>query len=146
MQKVLEPIQKERFTQSTIRQASIQEKNGPSLENDCQTSTSAKSLQRKRTSPTIKESDKAAFHFPAEEWVLPAASTKELEEREFVVDSGASMHIVCKRDPNSAALETMRTSRSPTTVTTVVLAIGPAVKNHISAEMARELIATYQTV
>ena len=37
----------------------------------------------------FKEKDKAAFYFPAEEWVLPAASTKEPEEREFVVDSGA---------------------------------------------------------
>ena len=31
-----------------------------------------------------KEIDKAAFYFPSEEWVLPAASTKELEERESV--------------------------------------------------------------
>ena len=30
----------------------------------------------------LKEKDMAAFYFPAEEWVLPAASTKELEERE----------------------------------------------------------------
>ena len=45
-------------------------------------------------------------------------STKEPEEREFVVDSGASMHMVSKRDLNCAELETMRTSRSPTTVMT----------------------------
>ena len=35
-----------------------------------------------------------------------------------VVDSGASMHMVSKKDFNSAELETMRTSRSPTTVMT----------------------------
>ena len=64
----------------------------------------------------LKERDKAAFYFPAEEWVLPAASTKEPEEREFVVDSGGSMHMVSKKDLNSAELDTMRTSRSPTTV------------------------------
>ena len=58
------------------------------------------------------------FNFPAEEWVHPAASTKEPEEREFVVDSGASMHMASKRDFNYAELETMRTSRSPTTVMT----------------------------
>ena len=57
----------------------------------------------------LKEKDKAAFYFLAEEWVLPAASTKELEERKFVVDSGASMHMVSKRDLNSAELETMTT-------------------------------------
>ena len=62
--------------------------------------------------------NKAAFYFPAEEWVLPVASTKEPEERQFVVDSGASMHTVSKKDLNSAELETMRTSRSPTTVMT----------------------------
>ena len=66
----------------------------------------------------LNENDKATFFSPAEEWVLPAASTKEPEEREFVVDSGASMHMVNKRDLNSAELETMRTSRSPTTVMT----------------------------
>ena len=109
----------------------------------------------------LKEKDEATFYFPAEEWVLPAASTKEPEEREFVgvgtcqenlqaqkkedtstfyshsegwilpaestinpeeresvVDSGASMHMVSKKDFNSAELETMRISRSPTTVMT----------------------------
>ena len=66
----------------------------------------------------LKEKDKAAFYFPAEDRVLRAASTKEPEEREFVVDSGASMHKVSKKDLNSAELQTMRTSRSPTTVMT----------------------------
>ena len=71
-----------------------------------------------KTYTSSKKKDKAALYFPAEIWVLPAASTKEPEEREFVVDSGASMHMVSKRDLNSAELETMRTSRSPTTVMT----------------------------
>ena len=65
-----------------------------------------------------KLKDKAAFYFPAGEWVLLAASTKEPEEREFVVDSGASMYMVSKKDLNSAELGTMRISRSPTTVMT----------------------------
>ena len=59
---------------------------------------------------------KTRFYFPAEEWVLPAASTKEPEEREFVVDSGASVHMVSEKDLNSAELETIRT-RSPMTAT-----------------------------
>ena len=66
----------------------------------------------------LKENDKIAFYSLAEEWVLPAASTKGSEEREFVVDSGASMHMVSKRDLNSAELETMRTSSGPMTVMT----------------------------
>ena len=55
-----------------------------------------------------QEKDKDTFYSPAEEWVLPAASTKEPEERDFVVDSGASMHMVSKKDLNSVELETMR--------------------------------------
>ena len=65
-----------------------------------------------------KEKDKAAFYFPGEECVLPAGSPKEPEEREFEVDSGASMQMLNKKDLNFAELETMRTSRSPTTVMT----------------------------
>ena len=49
---------------------------------------------------------------------MPAASTIQLEETEFVVDSGASMHMDSKRDLNSAELETMRISKNPTTVMT----------------------------
>ena len=46
MQKVLEPVQKVRLTKSTLRQASIQEKKGPSLgTNTSQTSSSTKSLR-----------------------------------------------------------------------------------------------------
>ena len=59
----------------------------------------------------LKENDRAAFHSPAEEWVLPAASARGSEEREFAVDSGASIHMVNKNDLDSAELEIMRTSR-----------------------------------
>ena len=67
-----------------------------------------------KTKNKLIEKDKATFYSPAEEWVLPAASTKEPGEREFVVDSGASTHMVSKRDLNSAELEAMRISRDPT--------------------------------
>ena len=66
----------------------------------------------------LKEKDQVSLCSPTEEWVLSAASTEEPEDREFVVDSGVSVHMVGKRDLNSAELETMRTSRSPTTVMT----------------------------
>ena len=66
----------------------------------------------------LKEKDNATFYSPAEEWVLPVVETKDPEEREFVVDSGASSHMVSKKDLNSSELETMRTSRSPSTVMT----------------------------
>ena len=65
-----------------------------------------------------KKEDKATFHSPSEEWILPAASTINPEDRVFVVDSGASMHMVSRKDLNSAELESVRISESPTTVVT----------------------------
>ena len=143
MQKVLGSIRKVRFTQSTLRQASIREMKGPSLgkiqvkvphqrspyamkfEDQSHEETErqqrcarSKAWNLAKNMYKLKENDKATRYSPAEEWVLPAAETKEPEEREFVVDSGASMHMVSKRDLNSAELETMRTSRSPPTVMT----------------------------
>ena len=58
------------------------------------------------------------FFSPSENWCLPAPSTLKPEEREFVPDSGASMHMISKKGLNSAELETVTTSRSPTTVIT----------------------------
>ena len=66
----------------------------------------------------LKEKDKTTFYSPAEEWIMPAASTIKPEEREFVVESRASMHTVSKKDLDSAELETMRISKNPTTVMT----------------------------
>ena len=49
---------------------------------------------------------------------MPTASTINPQEREFVVDSGASMHMVSKKDLNKAELETVRISKNPTVVMT----------------------------
>ena len=46
---------------------------------------------------------------------LPA-STLKLEEREFVVDSGASMHMISKKDLSNAEMDTLTKSCSPTIV------------------------------
>ena len=43
---------------------------------------------------------------------------KKTEEREFVVDSGASTHMSSRKDLNSAELETVGVSKGPTTVVT----------------------------
>ena len=128
---------------SKLREASIREKKGPSLgkiqvkhphlrssyavkfedwsheETERQQRCArSKAWNLAKNKYKLKEKDQVTFYSPAEEWVLRAASTNEPEEREFVVDSGASMHMVSKRNLNSAELETMRTSRSPTTVMT----------------------------
>ena len=67
----------------------------------------------------VKEQDKATFFSPTDELRLPAASTMKPEEREFVLDSGASMHMVSRKDLNSAESDTVKVSKSPTTVVPV---------------------------
>ena len=65
----------------------------------------------------LKEKNRAAFFSPAENWCLPASTLKP-EEREFVVDSGASMHMISKKDLNSADMDTLTKSCSPTIIIT----------------------------
>ena len=48
---------------------------------------------------------------------LPA-STLNPEEREFVLDSGASMHMISKKDLSDAEMDTLTKSCSPTIVIT----------------------------
>ena len=54
---------------------------------------------------------------PSENRCLPASTLKP-EEREFVVDSGASMHMISKKDLSNAEIDTLTKSCSPTIVTT----------------------------
>ena len=65
-----------------------------------------------------QKKDKATFFSPANEWRLPAPSVIKPQERDFVVDSGASRHMVSRKDLNSAELDTVRVSETPTTVVT----------------------------
>ena len=66
----------------------------------------------------LKEHERAAFFSPSEHRCLPAPSTLEPEEREFVVDSGASMHMISKKDLSEAEMDTLTKSCSPTIVIT----------------------------
>ena len=61
----------------------------------------------------LKNSNKATFNLPGEAKVMstPIAS-KRPQEREFVVDSGASMHMMSKRELSSEELDTLRRSRT----------------------------------
>ena len=59
----------------------------------------------------LKEKQKSTFFSLTEDWCLPAPSKIKPEEREFVVDSGASMHMMSRKDLNSAELETVRISK-----------------------------------
>ena len=65
----------------------------------------------------LKEKNKATFFSPSENRCLPASTVKP-EERKFVVDSGASMHMISKKDLNDAEMDTLTKSCSPTIVIT----------------------------
>ena len=80
------------------------------------------------------EKNKAAFFSPSEKRCLPASNRKP-EKREFVVDSGASMHMISQKDLNGAEMDTLTTSRSPTTVRTANGEVRPQFisKNWISS-------------
>ena len=51
-----------------------------------------------KISKKLKEKNKTAFFSLSENWCLLAPSHLKPEEREFVVDSGASMHMTSKKD------------------------------------------------
>ena len=94
MLKVLGSIRKVRFTLSTLRQTNIRENRGPSLGKmqvklPHQRSPYALKFEDRSQEETARQQqrcaqskDKTTFFSPAEERVLPAASKKELEERE----------------------------------------------------------------
>ena len=63
----------------------------------------------------LKERERATFFSPSEKRCLPASNLK-LEEREFVVDSSASMHMISKKDLSDPEVDTLTKSCSPTIV------------------------------
>ena len=80
----------------------------------------------------LKNSDKATFEIPCEFKVMstPVASTRP-EEREFVVDSGASMHMKSNKELSSEEMGTVKSSRNPT----VVLTANGEVDTHEEAQV-----------
>ena len=65
----------------------------------------------------LKEHERATFFSPSENRCLPASTLKP-EERDFVVDSGASTHMISKKDLSDAEMDTLTQSCSPTIVIT----------------------------
>ena len=63
--------------------------------------------------------------------IAPAPASKRPEEREIVVDSGASMHMMSKKDLGSDELDTLRRSKNPT----VVLTANGEVHTHEEAQV-----------
>ena len=139
---IRKPIRRVKFTKAVVRHADISDQN-PSLgmicpgdphqrnpnapkfedwsqeESEWQERCAREAAWRlARSILKLKEKNKAAFFSPSETWCLPAPSNLKPDEREFVVDSGASMHMISKKDLNSAEMDTLTTSKSPTRVIT----------------------------
>ena len=64
----------------------------------------------------LKEHERAIFFSPSENRCLPASTLKP----EFVVDSGASMHMISKKDLSNAEMDTVTKSCSPTIAITSI--------------------------
>ena len=138
---IRKPIRREKFTKAIARHTKIRDQNpsfgyicpgepherspkAPKFEDRSQEETEwqeqgAREAAWKLAKSVfnLKEHERAIFFSPSESRCLPA-STLKLEEREFVVDSGASMHMISKQDLNSAEMDTLTKSCSPTTVIT----------------------------
>ena len=134
------PIQRVKFTKAIARHTKIRDQN-PSLGYICpgephQRSPNAPKFEDRsqetewqeqgareaawklaKSVLKLKEHERATFFSPSENRCLPASSLKP-EEREFVVDSGASMHMISKKDLSDAEMDTLTKSCSPTIVIT----------------------------
>ena len=135
------PIQRVKFMKATARHTKIRDQN-PSLGYICpgephQRSANTPKFENRSQEETerqeqgareaawrlaksvlkLKEQERATFFSPSENRCLPASTLKP-EEREFVVDSGASMHMISKKDLNDAEMDTLTKSCSPTIVIT----------------------------
>ena len=135
------PIQRVKFTKAIARHTKIRDQN-PSLGCICpgaphERSPNAPKFEDRSQEETewqeqgareaawklgksvfkLKEHQRPTFLSPSEKRCLPASMLKP-EEREFVVDSGAAMHMISKKDLSNAEMETLTKSCSPTIVIT----------------------------
>ena len=135
------PIQRVKFTNAIARHTKIRDQN-PSLGLICpgephQRSPNAPKFEDRSQEDTkwqeqgareaawnlaksvlkLKKQERATFFSHSENRCLPASTLKP-EEREIVVDSGASMHMLSKKDLNDAEMDTLKKSCSPTIVIT----------------------------
>ena len=135
------PIQRVKFTKAIARHTKIRDQN-PSLGMICpgehhERSPNAPKFEDRSQEETewpeqgareaawklaknvfkLKEHERATFFSPSENKCLPATTLKT-EEREFVVDSGASMHMISEKDLSDAEMDTLTKSFSPSIVIT----------------------------
>ena len=135
------PIQRVKFTKAIARHTKIRDQN-PSLGYFCpgephERSPNAPKFEDRSQEETewqeqgareaewklaksvlkLKEHERATFFSPSENRCLPASNLKP-EEREFVVDSGASINMISKKDLSDAEMDTLTKLCSPTIVIT----------------------------
>ena len=85
---------------------------------------------------------KTTFYIPGEAKVMPAPTSKRPEEREFVVDSGASMHMLSKNELSSEEMDTGRRCKNPP----VVLTASGEVHTHEEAQVFVQDLNQFVTV
>ena len=89
----------------------------------------------------LKEHERAAF-FSSPENRCHLASSLKPEEREFVVDSGASMHMISKQDLSEAEMDTLTKSCSPS----IVITANGEVQTHEEATVYVKELDTFLTM
>ena len=156
------PIQRVKFTKAVARHTKIRDQN-PSLGNICpgephQRSPKAPTFEDRSQKETewqeqgareaawnlaksvlkLKEHERATFLSPSENRCLSASNLK-LEEREFVVDSSASMHMISKKDLSDAEMDSLTKSCSPT----IVIIANGEVQTHEEAKVYVKELDTF---
>ena len=89
----------------------------------------------------LKEQERATFFSPSENRCLPASTLKP-EEREFVVDSGASLHMISKKDLSDVEMDTLTKSCSPT----IVITANGEVQTHEEATVCVKELEKFLTI
>ena len=159
------PIQRVKFTKAIARHTKIRDQN-PSLGYICpgephERSPNAPKFEDRSQEETewqeqgareaawklaknmlkLKEHERATFFSSPENRCL-SASTLKPEEREFVVDSGASMHMISKKDLSNAEMDTLTKSCCPT----IVIIANGEVQTHEEAIVYVKELDTFLTM
>ena len=90
----------------------------------------------------LKNSDKTMYYVPGEVKAMLAPTSKRPEEREFVLDSGALVHMMSKKELSSEEMGTVKRSRNPT----VVLTANGEVHTHEGAQVFVRDLKQFVTV
>ena len=159
------PIQRVKFTKAIARHTKTRDQNpslgyicpsephqrspnAPKFEDRSQEETEwqeqgAREAARKlaKSVSKLKKQERATFFSPSENRCLPASTLKP-EEREFVVDSGASMHMISKKDLSNAEMDALTKSCSPT----IVITANGEVQTHEEATVYVEELGLFLTM